>query len=896
MTVTPSSRPLRACLAVLTAVLLLLGGACGPKPVRPPQIETALALAKRGQLDEARAALAAARRLPSAETFAKDLDIADQHVASFAEVHARFDEELRVDLRSMTHSQLQREYIINKKHRLKTRYEKEAFDALLSQFDDWIARVEQADGGARPKPRDDGAGQAPAKDAGGEPDKGGGEQGGTGDGDRAPDDGGQGKAEVDAGRNRVSQELSERELMGDVTGAMLAEVDRMIEAGRFAAAFDKLREELPRAGADADRVRARLWQAEDEAGKKLDEIVAKARSEVDHGRLERALAIVDIEGRGFPREGRFGVLHELAAEYRQMVRSERLAKVTGEAEPGNPVAGGDVVEGVPSIAELQKMSMPELRQARSGLLVGAREYEARREFSAAVLAYRQVAQICRVQAPWLVQRYLGLSEEMGLLAHTLEGLAQALAASPDKFHRVDLGDGRRVDVTGFGAEGFDVLTKDGTEKLPLAKVSDAGLLELLRRSVEEPRDRMGVAMLAERAGMRDEAEKLLASAVAKDPALKGEVDRAIARLRGEGEEGAEGYVLEKGRFVSVSSVKRRELLAKFEKRFKDVLTRSTAEGREKAYEKVATEDEFKGFLVDGLLAEKRRLHTALTKNSFKGSYKKLKDLRVELDKRRAFAKELIFDTVKYFYPYRPPEVSGEKYKEYLEVQKEVDARVDAIREIWDGKEVRVTLPGAVQDQLEDYRWLTAKLEALGERTPELDEKLELLAASSGAMDIRTFAVDERERKDFEEWDRIEADNEVMFEKMVTDKVFNREQCEQIRITNAYRRMFGHRPLRCDTRLMEAAQGHSEEMNRLGYFSHTSPTPGLTSPGDRMRKAGYPGGGGENIAINGSPMGAHTAWIHSSGHHRNLLNEHHWDMGIGVVGRYYTQNFGSASAR
>jgi hypothetical protein len=59
----------------------------------------------------------------------------------------------------------------------------------------------------------------------------------------------------------------------------------------------------------------------------------------------------------------------------------------------------------------------------------------------------------------------------------------------------------------------------------------------------------------------------------------------------------------------------------------------------------------------------------------------------------------------------------------------------------------------------------------------------------------------------------------------------------------------------------------------------------------MAKAGYTGNGGsENIAKSGSPLDAHLAWLHSSGHHRNILQD--WqDQGVGQGGHNWTQNFG-----
>lgn len=107
-------------------------------------------------------------------------------------------------------------------------------------------------------------------------------------------------------------------------------------------------------------------------------------------------------------------------------------------------------------------------------------------------------------------------------------------------------------------------------------------------------------------------------------------------------------------------------------------------------------------------------------------------------------------------------------------------------------------------------------------------------------------------------------------------------------------MFGHRPLALDLRIRAAARGHAQEMSKLGYFSHFSPTPGRKSPNDRMLIAGYARGVSENIALNDGAEAAHVAWCNSSGHHRNLLNPIFTEAGMGNDGRNWVQNFGNGT--
>jgi uncharacterized protein YkwD len=100
------------------------------------------------------------------------------------------------------------------------------------------------------------------------------------------------------------------------------------------------------------------------------------------------------------------------------------------------------------------------------------------------------------------------------------------------------------------------------------------------------------------------------------------------------------------------------------------------------------------------------------------------------------------------------------------------------------------------------------------------------------------------------------------------------------------------PLRLDSRLTRSAQDHTSDMADRGYFSHTGQD-GRDS-GQRMRDAGYPSPGGENIAQ--GPRSAEdvfAAWMNSSGHRDNILNCSYSTMGLGLDTRgwYWTQDFG-----
>lgn len=120
----------------------------------------------------------------------------------------------------------------------------------------------------------------------------------------------------------------------------------------------------------------------------------------------------------------------------------------------------------------------------------------------------------------------------------------------------------------------------------------------------------------------------------------------------------------------------------------------------------------------------------------------------------------------------------------------------------------------------------------------------------------------------------------------------RGELENIVAVNAYREALGLLPLEIDVRLVKTARGHSQEMARLGYFSHESPTPGRTSFSDRMRLEGYTAGGGENI-LKGAKTGeeAFWLWFESPGHHQNMTIAEFQSIGVGQHGDLWTQNFG-----
>ncbi|QKW37283.1 hypothetical protein HUT06_27440 [Actinomadura sp. NAK00032] len=118
----------------------------------------------------------------------------------------------------------------------------------------------------------------------------------------------------------------------------------------------------------------------------------------------------------------------------------------------------------------------------------------------------------------------------------------------------------------------------------------------------------------------------------------------------------------------------------------------------------------------------------------------------------------------------------------------------------------------------------------------------------------------------------------------------------ISLVNKERAKNGCRALTSNGKLAAAAQRHSADMARRGFFDHTNPDG--KSPGDRITAAGYRWSTyGENIA-KGQPTPASVmkSWMNSPGHRANILNCGFREIGVGVVksgGPYWTQVFGAS---
>jgi uncharacterized protein YkwD len=255
-----------------------------------------------------------------------------------------------------------------------------------------------------------------------------------------------------------------------------------------------------------------------------------------------------------------------------------------------------------------------------------------------------------------------------------------------------------------------------------------------------------------------------------------------------------------------------------------------------------------------------------------------------LQERRTTALALIHDDKEYPYPYGP---NGE------EVQGRVDGLVARVVQVWESP----------SEQLIEWDESFANLHGqwketevlMGSAGVEESARISPIAEVHKRLAMKRYAPDSRLMTQKERDVQVAQHNE----RMVAEGVVTAEELDCYVATNEYREMMGLPAVMAEETIVKCARGHSEEMQRLGYFAHDSPVEGRKSPGDRARLAGWGGGVSENIA-RGQPTGraAVHSWVHSSGHHRNILGTKWTHLGVGKSpeGFFWTQNFSKAATK
>lgn len=122
--------------------------------------------------------------------------------------------------------------------------------------------------------------------------------------------------------------------------------------------------------------------------------------------------------------------------------------------------------------------------------------------------------------------------------------------------------------------------------------------------------------------------------------------------------------------------------------------------------------------------------------------------------------------------------------------------------------------------------------------------------------------------------------ELLYLPLIINQKLGPEAQAVVDLINAERVSAGCDPLQVNSKLVAAAQGHSEDMAIYDFFSHTGSNG--SSAGQRIAAQGYSySTWGENIAAGYSTAtSAVNGWMDSEGHRNNILNCNFKETGVG----------------
>ncbi len=618
----------------------------------------------------------------------------------------------------------------------------------------------------------------------------------------------------------------------------------------------------------------RLKEVEDEAieatTRLADEVLLAADSEGDPLKRRELLGAAYRGLAGTPQG-------ERVADALRFTRTPLRPSAAVPGSPGATPPGPDT----PSPAEA----------ARLAKAAAAEQLVRDRQWPEALVALKELID---ASDPGLLQReWLARSDEIRLVLDLVKTLGEA--ATSDKPPQPKLpGAGGRAMVVAADPKGVEYQLDGLTKRTAWSDVADEDLLPLLTPAKPTPRHRLGLAALAAGLSFREEFVAILLPLFEQEKSIT-EASLLVARyLDGRGEPPPGGYRAFEGEILDNQTYERRMSavqIATLSTRAREILAKVEKDG---AFKKLG----------------------------------KLKKMRADLDEARRYALLAIFNEKHYPYP------ANKQSQQYQAVQKEIDRRVDVAREIWnDPLSVKISRKGPLKRLLDEWDRTIAELKQLDADVADLESAIAPYTTyvTGEPFTIREYALNGSEAK-------LQAYNRWVMEvyNPKQDREATGPERQQTRVTNEYRMLLGYaaavtpgqapydaidgdtvvkildggrilrlQPLmavRIDDRLVRSSRDHSLDMQRRSYFAHQSqPNPATGDPGkspfQRMQEAGYQGmGASENIAQGTtSPEQAHWMWIHSSGHHRNILSNWH-DQGVGQAGRLWTQNFGLSGGR
>jgi uncharacterized protein YkwD len=471
-------------------------------------------------------------------------------------------------------------------------------------------------------------------------------------------------------------------------------------------------------------------------------------------------------------------------------------------------------------------------------------------------------------------------EELTLLASLMADLVGAIQTRADEFTGVLLPKGLgRGDAVGAGAK-FIKVAKDGAEtQYPWDALPAKSFVKLFRQAGFHRPPRLAVALFFDEEGLENYATQAYVNYFESEQTPV-TLTRILARRRGV-EEPAGGFVLFRKQLVTPAEKARVLLLERIETLARQARATTNEKRRRAAWAELEEigEPALEALRL-ALMDRRTRVSDELKKSKAFSPSRFAARFGKELQKRRKEALAFILDPSKYPYPNKTDAA-----------QKEAERLVEEVRRIYERpywRLLEVSESAQVLDgELKELDAMLARVDPLGE--PIHDSVAEEIQRR---LETRLIGVDNSDSK------RIEYNLAVAKYNREVTTTADEEERANVKAVNEYRWMMGQHAVKIDERLVRGARKHSIEMQQRNYFAHDSPTKHLRTPGQRCKREGYTGGVTENIA-RGAASGVQVfwQWFKSSGHHRNMVNPGHTDLGCGAANHHWwTQNFGRATGR
>jgi uncharacterized protein YkwD len=471
-------------------------------------------------------------------------------------------------------------------------------------------------------------------------------------------------------------------------------------------------------------------------------------------------------------------------------------------------------------------------------------------------------------------------EELTFLASLMADLVGAVQTRADEFTGVLLPKGSgRGDAVGATPEALRV-RKNGAEfEIAWDALPAKSFVKLFRQAGFHKPPRLAVALFFDEEGLENYATQAYVNFFESEQTPV-TLTRILARRRGI-EEPPGGFVLFRKRLVTPAEKARVLLLERIETLGKQARTTTNEKRRRAAWAELARIGDPALEMLQLVLRERRtRVAEELKKSRAFSASRFAARFGKELQKRRKAALAFILDPNKYPYPNKSEAA-----------QKQAEELVEEVRKIYERPYGRLLEASesaqALDKELQELDTMLARVDPLGEPIHEtVQEEIQ------AGLETRLIGVDNQDKK------RIEYNLSVEKYNREVTTTADEEERANVKAVNEYRWMMGLNAVKIDERLVRAARKHSIEMQQRNYFAHDSPTKHLKTPGLRAKREGYTGGVSENIARGASTgVQAFWQWFKSSGHHRNMVNPGHTDLGCGAANHHWwTQKFGRASGR